>query len=109
MSLMNKLGLVKSGTLLVSFPLICQVIFVIALFFPLLNLQSNISRLTESAELISKTISLMNHKMNLGYVAKINGPGRQKTGCCARSRLFSLCAPRCLKFDDSPVKTATAR
>lgn len=73
MNLMNKLGLEKSGTLLVSFPLICQVIFVIALFFPLLNLQSNISRLSQSGELISKTISLMNHTMNLGYVAKING------------------------------------
>lgn len=73
MSLMNKLGLEKSGTLLVSFPLICQVIFVIALFFPLLNLQSNISRLSQSGELISKTISLLNHTMNLGYIAKING------------------------------------
>jgi len=78
MSLMNKIGLEKSGTLLVLFPLICQVTFVIALFFPLLNLQSNISRLSKSGELISKTISLMNHTMNLGYVAKLNG--NQPTG-----------------------------
>lgn len=90
MSLMNKLGLEKSGTLLVSFPLICQVIFVIALFFPLLNLQSNISRLTESAELISKTISLMNHTMNLGYVAKINGPRPTEDGMLREIKAIQL-------------------
>lgn len=73
MSLFNKIGLEKSGTMLVSFPLICQILLVLLLLFPLLNLQTNIAKLSGSGELISKTISLINHTMNLGYIAKLNG------------------------------------
>ncbi len=75
MNLINKLGLERSGNLLVSFPLICQVLFVLLLSVPLLNLQSNIASLSQSSELISKTISLISHTMNMGYVAKLNGAG----------------------------------
>lgn len=66
--MMKKLSLETRGTLLVMFPVACQIAFVIFLSAQLFNIHSSIMRQSRSCELITKTISLIGYSINLGYI-----------------------------------------
>jgi PAS domain S-box-containing protein len=74
--MMKSLSLEKKGFLLVAFPLICQIIFVIALIFPLHDLQKIISEESQSAEILAEVISLVNYSMNVVNFAVMETPIR---------------------------------
>ncbi len=71
---MKRITLESKGALLVMFPLICQIIFVVVLTAQLWEIHSNINKQSQSCELITKTLSLIFYSINMGYVNEIHSP-----------------------------------
>ncbi len=69
---MKKLNLEQRGALLVLFPLLCQIVFVVVLTAQLLSIHANINKQSQSCDLITKTISLIAYSVSLG---RMNGMG----------------------------------
>lgn len=74
---MKSLSLAKKGFLLVSFPLLCQVIFVCTLILPLQDLQKIIAEEARSSEIIAEVISLVNYTINVTNFAVMETPIRK--------------------------------
>jgi PAS domain S-box-containing protein len=96
---MKKLNIEQRGALLVLFPLVCQIVFVVVLTGQLWSLHSNISQQSQSCELIAKTISLIAYSINLGQINQMQVSSNlrqaeqdrlQMTGVTNDQRRFAL-------------------
>ncbi len=96
---MKKMNIEQRGALLVLFPLICQIVFVVALTAQLWSLHSSINKQSQSCELITKTISLIAYSINLGQINQMQVSGNMlqatqdrlhMTGVTSDQRRFAL-------------------
>lgn len=96
---MKKMNIEQRGTLLVLFPLVCQIVFVVVLTVQLWSLHSSISKQSQSCDLITKTISLIAYSINLGQINQMQVSGNllqaaqerlHMTGVTSDQRRFAL-------------------
>lgn len=76
---MKRMRLEQRGNLIVSFPLICQLLFVCVLLVPLFKLQAENANLAKSSDLISESVSLIFTAVNIGYIARMQA-SKQPSG-----------------------------